>query len=66
MLPGIGRKITSYSTPSGGQVSVVQSEDSIEIHLPSSDRDETATVVELTVDGKAFDIDPAEIADPTI
>ena len=66
MLPGIDRKITSYSTPSGGQVSVIQSEDSIEIHLPSSDRDETATVVELTVDGKAFDIDPAEIADPTI
>ncbi len=66
VLPGIARKITSCRSLDGGQVSVEQSEDSIEIHLPSSDHDEIATVVELTVDGKAFDIDPADVVDPAI
>jgi alpha-L-fucosidase len=66
MLPGIARKIMSYRTLDSGQVSVKQSEGSIEIHLPSSDRDEIATVVELTVYGKAFDINPVEVVDTTI
>jgi len=66
LLPGIGRKIISYRILSAGEVLVKQSGDGIEIHLQSSDRDKTATVVELTVDGKAFSIDPAEVADPTI
>jgi alpha-L-fucosidase len=66
MLPAIDRKITSYRAFNSGQVVVQQSKGSIEIHLPSSDRDETATVIELTVDGKAFDINPVEVVDPTI
>lgn len=66
ILPGIGRKITSYRTLGGGQVSVKQSKGSIEIHLPSSDRDETAIIIEVTVDGKAFDINPVEVADSTV
>ncbi len=66
MLPGIDQKITSYRTLDSGQVLVKQSKGIIEIHLPPSDRDETATVIELTVDGKAFDIKPTEVADPTI
>lgn len=66
MLPAISRKITSYHTRSGGEVLVTQSEDGIEIRLPKADRDEIATVIELTVDGMAFDISPVEVPDPTI
>lgn len=65
MLPGIGQKVTSYRALSGGHVSVTQSKDNIEIHIPPVDQDEIATVIELTVDGKAFDIEPVEVADPT-
>jgi alpha-L-fucosidase len=66
MLPGIGQKITSRRALSGGQVSIKQSKDSIEIHLPPADQDEIATVIELTVDGKAFDIEPVDVADTKI
>jgi len=66
ILPGIGRKITSYRAYGSGQVLVKQSKGSIEIHLPPSERGETAIVIELTVDGKAFDINPVEVADPTV
>ena len=66
MLPGIGRKITSFRVPGSGQVLLKQSKDNIEINLPPAGRDEIATVIELTVDGKAFDIKPMEVADPTI
>ena len=66
LLPGIGQKITSYRSLSGGKVSMKQSQDNIEIYLPLADQDEIATVIELTVDGKAFDIEPVEVVDPTI
>ncbi|MFH1616803.1 MAG: hypothetical protein ABIG61_17185, partial [Planctomycetota bacterium] len=65
-LPGIGQKIISYHTLDSGQVLVKQSKGSIEIHLSKSDRDETATVIELKIDGMAFDINPVEVVDPTI
>ncbi len=64
MLPEIGRKIISYRAPGSGQISVEQGKSSIEIRLPPPDRDEIATVIELTVDGKAFDINPVEVVDP--
>jgi alpha-L-fucosidase len=66
ILPGIGQKIISYRTLDSGQVLVKQSKGSIEIHLSKSDRDETATVIELKIDGMAFDINPVEVVDPTI
>jgi alpha-L-fucosidase len=66
MFPAIAQKIMSGRTLDGGQVSVKQGESSIEICLSSSDRDEIATAIELTVDGRAFDIDPMEVADTTI
>ena len=66
LLPGIGQKITSYRSLSGGKVSMKQSQDNIEIYLPLADQDEIATVIELTVDGKAFDIELVEVVDPTI
>jgi alpha-L-fucosidase len=66
ILPGIGQKIISYHTLDSGQVLVKQSKGSIEIHLSKSDRDETATVIELKIDGMAFDINPVEVVDTTI
>ena len=63
MLPAIAQKIISCRTLDGGEVSVKEGEGSIEIYLPSSDRDEIATVIELAVDGKAFDINPVEVVD---
>ena len=66
MLPGIGRKIVSCRALDGGEVLLKQNEDTIEIHLESSERNEIAVVIELTVDGMAFTMDPVEVADPTI
>lgn len=66
MLPGIGQKITSSRTLSAGQAVVKQNKDSIEIHLPPAEQNEITTVIELTVDGKAFDIEPKEVANPAI
>ena len=66
ILPGIDQKIISYRALSGGQAVVKKSKDSIEIHLPSANQNEIATVIELTVDSKAFDIEPMEVADPAI
>jgi alpha-L-fucosidase len=65
VLPPISRKITSYRTRSSGQVLVTQSKGGIEIRLPTEGHDEIATVIELTVDSKAFDISPVEVPDPT-
>jgi hypothetical protein len=66
MLPGIGRKIVSCLAHDGAEVLLKQNEDAIEVHLESFERDEIAVVIELTVDGMAFTIDPVEVADPTI
>ncbi|MBP7052149.1 MAG: alpha-L-fucosidase [Phycisphaerae bacterium] len=66
MLPGVGRKIVSCRAHDGGEMLLKQNEDAIEIHLESSERNEIAVVIELTVDGMAFTIDPVEVADPTI
>ena len=66
ILPEIGQKIVSYRAPGSGQIAGEQNTDGIEIHVPSSDRDQTATVIELTVYGKAFDIPPVGVVDPTI
>jgi alpha-L-fucosidase len=66
ILPGIGQKITSYRVRSGGHVLVKQSRENIEIHLPPANQNKIATFIVLTVDGKAFDIEPMEVAAPTI
>lgn len=64
VLPPIKSKITSYRTFGNGQLLLTQSTNSIEIPLSASERDEIATVIELTVDGNAFDINPVDVPDP--
>ncbi len=66
LLPNIDQKVISCRSLSNGQVLKTQNKDSIEIYLTSPDRDEIATVIELTVDGKAFDTNPIEVAKTSI
>ena len=64
VLPHIDCKIISYRTFGSGQLLLTQNKNSTEIHLPAFDRDEIATVIELTVNGSAFDINPVDVPDP--
>jgi hypothetical protein len=62
-LPPINVKVQSSRTLSRHPVSVAQTDDGLVISLsdPSS-QDTIATVVELTMEGKAIDIEPVEVA----
>ena len=64
VLPPINSKIISYRMFGSGQLSLTQNKNNIEIHLPTSDHDEIATVIELTVYGSAFEINPVDVPNP--
>jgi alpha-L-fucosidase len=66
ILPSIDMKVKSSRTLSAKKADVKELDKSIEITLPKSERDEVATIIELTVDGEAFDIIPVDVADPTV
>jgi alpha-L-fucosidase len=55
-LPAIDQQIKAARTRSGGEADVKQTSEGIAIRLDENDRDEVATVIELTVEGQAFDI----------
>jgi len=57
-LPGIPMEITSSKVLSGGKANVVQASEKITIDMAGANSDDIATVIELTVAGKAFDIKP--------
>jgi alpha-L-fucosidase len=54
-LPSLGRKILSCSVLTGGTAEVVQTEDAVQVRVPSEGRDPIDTIVELVLDGPAFD-----------
>lgn len=58
LLPAIAQKITAIRTLTGGSTEVKQDDRGVALSLPAADRDPIATIVELTVAGKAFDIPP--------
>jgi alpha-L-fucosidase len=60
-LPPIPAKVLSHKTKSGGTASVEQTGEGILVSLPAADRDAIATVIELAVEGKAFDIPPVVV-----
>ena len=60
-LPPIAARIVDVKTRSGGNASVRQDESGIHVDMPNADRDEIATVIELTVNGNAFDIPPVAV-----
>ena len=47
---------------SGGQATMNRTADGITIDVPAAHRDPIATVIEMTVEGRAFDIAPVVLA----
>ena len=60
-LPPIGMKITGAKALTGGEVAVEAKDQAITVSLPPAQRQEIATVIELTVDGRAFDAKPLAV-----
>jgi alpha-L-fucosidase len=60
-LPAIDQPISSIRTRSGGEASVDRTSSGIAIRLDRSQRNEIATVIELTVEGDALAIDPVGV-----
>ncbi|MBN1854314.1 MAG: alpha-L-fucosidase [Pirellulales bacterium] len=61
LLPPIDAKIIDDEMPGGLDAEVVQTTENISVHVPNENRDPIATVIELTVDCPAFDIEPAAV-----
>ncbi|MGD9637151.1 MAG: alpha-L-fucosidase, partial [Pirellulales bacterium] len=60
-LPPIGKRIIDSRTLSGGAARVTQGDSGISIDVDAADRNEIATVIELTIDGDAFSIEPVDV-----
>lgn len=60
-IPAVGVKIKKAKVKTGGTVKMKRSAETIELDVPKDDRDPVATIIELTVDGEAFDIKPAHL-----
>lgn len=56
-LPALPKKVTESSLLTGGNVTVRQTQDAIEIAVPPQSRHEIDTIVKLTLDGPAADIE---------
>ena len=57
-LPALPKKVIDSSLLTGGTVSVRQTPDAIVIAVPAESRQEIDTIVKLTLDGPAADIEP--------
>jgi alpha-L-fucosidase len=55
-LPGAPRKILRHSVLTGGEAAVRQTEQGIQVSVPSASRDPVDTIVRLELDGSAHDI----------
>jgi len=60
-LPAIDRKILAARALTPGEVGVDQTGDGIFIELPTAGKDAIAAVIQLTVDGPAFDVEPVPV-----
>ena len=60
-IPAMGMKIKKASVKTDGTVKMSRTEGIVELDVPKENRDPIATVIELTVDGKAFEIEPVKI-----
>lgn len=61
VIPGSSIKVAQASLRTGGTVTVRQTVDGLAIDVAAADRKEIATLVELTVEGAAFDIEPVGV-----
>jgi alpha-L-fucosidase len=62
-MPAISMEIKSSKVLSGGKANIVQTGKGITIDMAAGDRGDVATVIELTIAGKAFDIKPVVKSD---
>ena len=60
-LPPLGRKVIACRALTGGTATCRQSERALTVEMPAGDRNDTDTIVALTLDGSAMD-QPAENA----
>ena len=60
-LPAINQEIVAYRTLSGGEAKVAAAPSGITVEFPRGQRDPVATVIELTVSERAFDIPPSPV-----
>ncbi|HON92351.1 MAG TPA: alpha-L-fucosidase [Sedimentisphaerales bacterium] len=65
-LPALPKKVMDASLLTGGSVSVRQTQDAIEITVPRQSRQEIDTVVKLTLDGPAGEIEPIAMLTPSL
>ncbi|MEJ2704586.1 MAG: alpha-L-fucosidase, partial [Sedimentisphaerales bacterium] len=61
ILPAIPKKIIASNVLTGGEASVKQTDETIEVSLPKSCQRELDTIIELKLDGPAGDIAPASL-----
>ena len=64
LLPVIDRALIDARTLSGGRAEIEQTEAGLSIALAEGDRDPIATVIELKLEGEAFDIEPVDVPVP--
>ena len=57
-LPPIPHSLVSRRALTRGEVTVQQTDASIQVDCPARDRDQIATVIELTIDGNAVEVAP--------
>lgn len=60
-LPAVPATVKAAVVQSGGTVTINQTLNAIEVDVPQDDRDAIATVIELTIDGDAFEIKPVDV-----
>ena len=65
-LPALPKKVTDCTLLTGGTVSVRQTADAIEITVPPQSRQEIDTIVKLTLDGPAGEIEPITLTSPSL
>jgi len=62
VLPVVGMTVQGAKSLSGSEATMKRTDDGIAIDVPPAGRDPIATVIELTVEGRAFDITPVALA----
>ncbi len=63
-LPGLSRKILASSLLTGGEVTVVQSDQAVQLTVAKADQQAVSTIVKLELDGPASDIAPIQVGPP--
>jgi len=61
VLPPVSSNITQAMALGGGGVTVKQDDDAIRVSIPANERDPIATVIRLTLQDSALDIEPMDV-----